>query len=137
MSSAVQQQQQQYEQYNPNQQQQQLQQQQQHYLAPQERPQQRTRSKSGFSIKSDKSDAPSFGSKPKYSFKEAKQSEKKSRFGKSTKVDPNKALAEAQPGVYFYMVKPFCTNKFTNISVSSCFCAMGTTNITNDERTLV
>jgi len=104
MSSAVQQQQQQYEQYepyNPNQQQAQLQQQQQHYLAPQERPQQRTRSKSGFSIKSDKSDAPSFGSKPKYSFKEAKQSEKKSRFGRSsTKVDPNKALAEAQPGMY-------------------------------------
>jgi len=101
MSSAVQQQQQyeQYEPYNPNQQQQQLQQQQQHYLAPLDRPQQRTRSKSGFSIKSDKSDAPSFGAKPKFSFKEAKQSEKKSRFGK-TKVDPNKALAEAQPGEY-------------------------------------
>jgi len=101
MSSAVQQPQQYepYEPYDPRQQEQQLQQQQQHYLAPPpERPQQRTRSKSGFSIKSDKSDSPSFGGKPKYSFKEAKQSEKKSRFGK-TKVDPNKALAEAQPGV--------------------------------------
>jgi len=100
MSSAVQQPQQ-YEPYNPIREQQSLQQQQEHYLAPQDRPQQRTRSKSGFSIKSDKSDAPSFGSKPKFSFKEAKQSEKKSRFGKSsTKVDPNKALSEAQPGVY-------------------------------------
>lgn len=67
--------------------------------SPQERPQQRPRSKSTFSFRSNKSDGNNpLGAQPKVDMKDAKRTEKKSRFGK-TKVDPNRALKEAEPGM--------------------------------------
>jgi hypothetical protein len=67
-------------------------------LQPPQQQQQRPRSKSTFSFRSDKSgDVNALNSKPIVNMKDAKRTEKKSRFGKQ-KSDPNKALTEQQPG---------------------------------------
>ena len=60
-------------------------------------PQQRPRSKSTFSFRSNKGDTNELGAKPQISMKDAKRNEKKSRFG-GNKKDPNNAVTEMQPG---------------------------------------
>ena len=61
-------------------------------------PQQRPRSKSTFSFRSNKGDTNDLGAKPKIDMKDAKRTEKKSRFG-GNKKDPNAAVTEMQPGL--------------------------------------
>ena len=64
----------------------------------QPRPEQRPRSKSTFSFRSNKGETNELGAKPKIDMKDAKRTEKKSRFG-GNKKDPNNAMTEMQPGL--------------------------------------
>jgi len=66
-------------------------------------PQQRPRSKSTFSFRSNKGDTNELGAKPQISMKDAKRNEKKSRFG-GNKKDPNNAVTEMQPGLSYLSV---------------------------------